>query len=207
MKEKTDAENAALASKLSDKTKDELREAEEIVKKVTDTKLGHDNDEIVLGAGSDKGVAGRKKQGATPLRSGVLGEATAAKAPQREESQEEHEIEVELGSILKRSPIILFSKTYCPHSRRAKDLLIHKYKIVPAPFVVELDTHPLGSRLQDALKTTTGRRTVPNVLVSGRSIGGADEVTELEANGQLMEKIRSMAGKRIMEANLRKAGD
>ena len=48
---------------------------------------------------------------------------------------------------------------------------------------------------------------MPNILVSGRSIGGADEVVELEGKDELMDKIKKMAGKRIMAARLRKAGE
>ena len=70
---------------------------------------------------------------------------------------------------------------------------------MPAPYVEELDLHPLGSALQDALLKTTGRRTVPNVLISGRSIGGGDDVAKLDRDGELEDKIRKMGGKRVME--------
>ncbi|KAI9748168.1 MAG: hypothetical protein M1815_003467 [Lichina confinis] len=120
----------------------------------------------------------------------------------KQETGEEHQVEQELGSILKRSPIIIFSKTYCPHSKRAKAIFLERYKIVPAPFVVELDEHPLGPQLQAELERTTGRRTVPNVLISGKSIGGGDDVAALDARGELVDKVRNMAGRRIMEASL-----
>ena len=140
------------------------------------------------------------------------------------ESKEEHEVEMELNSILKKGPstsksmlcteedkvifvnlwniVIIFSKSYCPFSAKAKRILLEKYTIVPAPYVVELDTHPLGPGLQAALAKSTGRRTVPNVLVSGRSIGGGDDIEALDAGGGLLEKVKGMAGKRIMEAKL-----
>lgn len=118
------------------------------------------------------------------------------------ESKEDHEVEMELNSILKKGPIIIFSKSYCPFSAKAKRILLEKYTIVPAPYVVELDTHPLGPGLQAALAKSTGRRTVPNVLVSGRSIGGGDDIEALDAGGGLVEKVKGMAGKRIMEAKL-----
>ena len=98
--------------------------------------------------------------------------------------------------------VIIFSKSYCPYSAKAKKILLEKYTIVPAPYVVELDTHPLGSGLQIALEKSTGRRTVPNVLVSGRSIGGGDDIQALDDSGGLTDKLKGMAGKRIMEARL-----
>lgn len=139
-------------------------------------------------------------------------------------SKEDHEVEIELNLILKKgpseslqvampaedrllllannTPVIVFSKSYCPHSAKAKRILLEKYTIVPAPYVVELDIHPMGPGLQNALAKSTGRRTVPNVLISGRSIGGGDDIEALDSNGALIEKIKTMGAKRIVEAKL-----
>lgn len=100
------------------------------------------------------------------------------------------------------SLVIIFSKTFCPYSSKAKKILLEKYTIVPGPYVVELDTHPMGKGLQASLEKSTGRRTVPNVLVNGRSIGGGDDIQALDDSGELVDKIKGMAGKRIMEAKL-----
>ncbi|KAH8808212.1 thioredoxin-like protein [Xylogone sp. PMI_703] len=137
--------------------------------------------------GEEKGIAGRKKYS--------TGEE--AQKPVKEETAEEHEVEVELNSILKKSPIIIFSKSYCPHSKRAKHILLDKYDINPAPYVVELDLHEIGTRLQARLAEITGRRTVPNVLVNGKSIGGGDEVAALDESQTLIGTIKDMVGKRV----------
>ncbi|KAL8717418.1 MAG: hypothetical protein Q9225_005332 [Loekoesia sp. 1 TL-2023] len=125
------------------------------------------------------------------------------KKEEKVETEEEHEVEVELNSILKKGPIIIFSKSYCPYSKKAKDILLEKYTIVPTPYVVELDEHRLGPALQAALEKSTGRRTVPNVLINGKSIGGGDDVQKLDLDGELVGKVKGMGGKRIMEAKLR----
>ena len=78
-------------------------------------------------------------------------------------------------------------------------ILLDEYSITPPPYVVELDTHEIGSALQAALQRMTGRRTVPNVLVSGRSIGGGDDVEDLDNESKLKSTILAMAGKRIMK--------
>ncbi|KAL9578157.1 MAG: hypothetical protein Q9212_005896, partial [Teloschistes hypoglaucus] len=75
-----------------------------------------------------------------------------------------------------RAAVIIFSKSYCPDSQKAKNILLEKYLITPSPYVVELDQHRLGPGLQAALQKSTGRRTVPNVLINGKSIGGGDDV-------------------------------
>ena len=75
---------------------------------------------------------------------------------------------------------------------------------MPAPFVVELDEHAMGQQLQTALEKSTGRRTVPNVLINGKSIGGGDDIEALDTSDELINKVTSMGGKRIMEARLTK---
>jgi len=119
------------------------------------------------------------------------------------QDDEDPETKAELNLILKRSPIIIFSKSYCPYSAKAKSILLEKYSITPLPFVVELDKHPTGRKLQDLLAKNTGRSTVPNILINGRSIGGGDEVAALDNNNELVEKIKSLGGKRIMEVILK----
>ena len=104
---------------------------------------------------------------------------------------------------INRVTVIVFSKSYCPYSRRAKGILLEKYTINPAPFVVELDQHPLGQKLQAKLGELTGRRTVPNILVNGVSIGGGDDIAELDTNKGLTEKIKEVGGKKIFDMGLR----
>ncbi|KAE8354463.1 ribosomal protein L6, alpha-beta domain-containing protein [Aspergillus coremiiformis] len=129
-------------------------------------------------------------------------------------TDERTEAKTELNSILKRSPgeylrllltscylLIVFSKSYCPHSARAKSILLDKYSIVPAPYVVELDQHALGQPLQALLAENTGRRTVPNVLVSGRSIGGGDDVAALDKKDELAFTLKKLGGQWIQEVS------
>lgn len=59
--------------------------------------------------------------------------------------------------------------------------------------------HPLGTQLQEVLAGNTGRRTVPNILVNGMTIGGGDEVETLHDTGKLAAKIKTLGGKRVME--------
>ena len=135
----------------------------------------------------------------------------------------EERARVELQSILKKSPIIIFSKSFCPHSKKAKRILLEKYDIVPKPYVVELDkmmekipkykganvededeTVLLGKKVQDLLYTLTGRRTVPNIMISAQSMGGGDEVGNLDLEGGLEERIKKMGGKRIVSVQKHK---
>jgi glutaredoxin len=74
---------------------------------------------------------------------------------------------------------------------------MEKYSITPEPYVVELDIHPQGQALQDQLLETTGQRTVPNIMVNGVSLGGADDITEMDNAGNLVGKIVELGNKRV----------
>ncbi|TVY26872.1 Monothiol glutaredoxin-7 [Lachnellula hyalina] len=179
-----------------------LKEAAQVAKDNANAKAPKpDPPSSILGVGSaaegareEKSVAGRKK-----FTTGEAQEPIKNKV----ETQEDHDIEVELNSILKKSPIIIFSKSYCPHSKRAKDILLEKYIINPAPFVVELDKHELGPRLQAKLAELTGRSTVPNVLINAVSIGGGDDVADLDAKHTLISKVKSLGLGKIVEVRER----
>lgn len=99
--------------------------------------------------------------------------------------------------------VIIFSKSYCPYSKRAKGVLLEKYNITPEPHVVELDLHPLGKQIQERLGKMTGRTTVPNIMINGKSIGGSDEIGELDKDDELVVKIRALGavGGKSVEIN------
>lgn len=104
--------------------------------------------------------------------------------------------------------VIIFSKSYCPYSKRAKGVLLEQYDITPEPHVVELDLHPLGKQIQERLGKMTGRKTVPNIMINGKSIGGSDEIGEMDKNSELVEKIRSLSavGGKSVEIKSRSVG-
>lgn len=80
----------------------------------------------------ERPVAGRKKTGDKVVKAApgkgnddgvakvgnVRGNTHAAK--EHSETDEEHEVELLLNEILKKGPIIVFSKSYCPYSKKAK---------------------------------------------------------------------------------------
>jgi glutaredoxin len=171
------------------------------------------------GAGG-KSVAGRKMMGdhkaahyVSPKDSGDDGVAKvgnvgpqsshAVVGEKEEVSEEEHMVQDTLNDILKKGPIIIFSKSYCPYSKKAKHILLDLYDISPPPYVVELDLHELGHGLQSTLGLMTGRRTVPNVLINGKSIGGGDDIEALDDDDKLVSTVASMGGKRIVKVQRR----
>ncbi|KAG7292181.1 hypothetical protein NEMBOFW57_002216 [Staphylotrichum longicolle] len=187
-----DDDDTALAREMAAR----LRQAEQKAKDNAKAKAPNKPEfpEEVIGVGSSAG--GQKK----PAPKGKPGS-------ELEETEEDREVKAELNAILKKSPIIIFSKSYCPYSKKAKGILLDRYTIEPAPYVVELDKHPLGPKLQAKLGEMTGRKTVPNVMVDGNSIGGGDDIAKMDDEKTLADKITSLSGKRV-EVSLRfqKAG-
>lgn len=172
--------------KVAEAMAERLRAAEQRAKDLANAKapLKPDAPSEVVGIGSSAGGQNKKK-----------GKITSEE--QEDDSEEYHEVTVTLNAMLEKSPFVIFSKTYCPYSKRAKGILLDKYSIEPAPFVVELDEEPLGKQLQAKLGELTGRKTVPNIIINGKSIGGGDEVAELDTRKTLIDKVKSMGGKRV----------
>ncbi|KAI1795579.1 thioredoxin-like protein [Ganoderma leucocontextum] len=95
-----------------------------------------------------------------------------------------YEWDEHLKRLKEQYPLVVFSKTYCPYSKRAKDLLI-SYDMTPPPKVIELNVRSDGPQVQAILARLTGRRTVPNIILKGSSIGGSDDIAKLHDEHRL----------------------
>ncbi|XP_057486289.1 glutaredoxin-C4 [Actinidia eriantha] len=87
--------------------------------------------------------------------------------------------------------IVIFSKSYCPYCRKAKAVFKELNQV---PHVVELDQRDDGWNIQDALSEIVGRRTVPQVFINGKHIGGSDDTVEAYESGELA-KLLGVAAK------------
>ncbi|KAF4778013.1 glutaredoxin [Colletotrichum scovillei] len=186
-----DADDEKLAKDMQGRLKAAEDKAKELANKKSPLKPDAPSD--VVGKGNS--AAGQKKK--EKAANGKEVSETEEEEKKKDESDEEHAVEVELNSILKKSPVIIFSKSYCPYSKKAKALLLEKYSIEPTPYVVELDKHPLGPQLQAFLGEKTGRKTVPNILVNSVSIGGGDDVIELDSQKKLVPRIIDLGQKKV----------
>ncbi|XP_047946540.1 glutaredoxin-C4 [Salvia hispanica] len=82
--------------------------------------------------------------------------------------------------------VVIFSKSYCPYCRRAKGVF---KELKQEPYVVELDERDDGGKIQDALSKIVGRRTVPQVFINGKHLGGSDDTVEAYENGELAKLL------------------
>ncbi|XP_031259183.1 glutaredoxin-C4-like [Pistacia vera] len=82
--------------------------------------------------------------------------------------------------------VVIFSKSYCPFCRRAKAVFKELNQV---PHVIELNERADGSNIQDALLEIVGRRTVPQVFINGKHIGGSDDTVEAYESGKLAKLL------------------
>jgi glutaredoxin 3 len=74
----------------------------------------------------------------------------------------------------------IYTTPICPYCHRAKRLLERK----GVPFT-EVDLWQEPGRREEMLRRANGRRTVPQIFIDDRSIGGSDELHALESRGEL----------------------
>ncbi|KAL1600674.1 Glutaredoxin [Paraconiothyrium brasiliense] len=76
-------------------------------------------------------------------------------------------------SIIDENPVAVFSKSYCPYCRAAKQLLSDSGAKF---YAIELDQVDDGSAIQSSLADITGQSTVPNIFIGQQHIGGNSEL-------------------------------
>ncbi|BGP44096.1 hypothetical protein JCM10450v2_008313 [Rhodotorula kratochvilovae] len=103
-------------------------------------------------------------------------------------------LEVQLERMVRRVPVVVFSKTTCPYSKRAKERL-KDLDLYPAVHVVEVDLRPDMPQLKGLLKRRTNHSTWPSIIIGSRSIGGSDDLERLLASGELGEMLEEVGVK------------
>ncbi|PWZ03586.1 hypothetical protein BCV70DRAFT_197788 [Testicularia cyperi] len=85
--------------------------------------------------------------------------------------------------------LTVFSKSYCPYSKKAKALLTS----FNATFTVyEVDLRPDAEYLQPLLAKLTDHQTYPTILVQDRLLGGSDDLADLDKLGALKSVLESV---------------
>ena len=54
----------------------------------------------------------------------------------------------------------------------------------------EMDKESDGAEMQNTLEKMTGQRSVPNIFINGKHIGGCDTVVGLHKSGKLQELLK-----------------
>lgn len=74
----------------------------------------------------------------------------------------------------------LYSSMFCGYCHRAKQLLKER-----GVEFTEIDVGCCDKRRAEMIERAGGRRTVPQIFIEGRHIGGCDELCALDRNGGL----------------------
>ncbi|RDA83022.1 hypothetical protein CP532_0092 [Ophiocordyceps camponoti-leonardi (nom. inval.)] len=92
-----------------------------------------------------------------------------------------------MEKLMDDNNVLVFSKSYCPYCKATKQALD---KLNADYLAIELDIESDGSAMQDAVEQLTGQRTVPNVLIQRKHIGGNSDIQALVSNGKLAELLQ-----------------
>jgi len=96
-----------------------------------------------------------------------------------------------IEQLVNTHEVMIFSKSYCPWCKRTKQL----FEEMGIEFhALELDQiGEIGKQIQTQLAEVTGQRTVPNVWIKGKFIGGFDVTQRLKDEGQLLKLLNREA--------------
>jgi glutaredoxin 3 len=75
--------------------------------------------------------------------------------------------------------IIMYVKSWCPYCERARSLFKAKGVVYQ-----EIDIESQPEQREEMIRRS-GRRTVPQIFIGSRYIGGSDDIHELDAAGGL----------------------
>jgi len=90
--------------------------------------------------------------------------------------------------IIDDNAVAVFSKSYCPYCKATKALLS---EMGAKFYAIELDQVDDGAAIQDALQNMTNQRSVPNVFIGKKHIGGN---SDLQAQKDQLPTLLKQAG-------------
>ncbi|KAH9043676.1 thioredoxin-like protein [Lactarius hengduanensis] len=89
-----------------------------------------------------------------------------------------------VNQTIAQNRVVIFSKSYCPYCKRAKDLFTTAFPGVEVK-VLELDIRDDGPEIQGYLLQLTDQRTVPNIFINQKHIGGNDKLQALHKTDEV----------------------
>lgn len=82
--------------------------------------------------------------------------------------------------------VVMYSTQICPFCMRAEHLL--KNRGVEHIEKIMIDQHP--DKMQEMMQRT-GRRTVPQIFIGDRHVGGFDDLSELDMEDELLPLLEA----------------
>ncbi|BAO37680.1 glutaredoxin-1 [Kluyveromyces marxianus] len=95
--------------------------------------------------------------------------------------------------LINSSKIFVAAKTYCPYCQATLKTLFDDKKVnKDIATVLQLNELDDGAEIQDALLEISGQRTVPNIYINGKHIGGNSDLQELNSSGELDKLLAAL---------------
>jgi glutaredoxin 3 len=80
--------------------------------------------------------------------------------------------------------VTLYLSDWCPYCQRAKNLLNEKHVVFNE---INVDEDP---KLREEMMARSARRTVPQIFIGDKHVGGFDELYALDGSGELDRLIQ-----------------
>ena len=82
--------------------------------------------------------------------------------------------------------VTLYVSDWCPYCQRAKGLLAQKNIVFTE---IDVEERP---KLREEMIARSNRRTVPQIFIGDRYVGGCDDLFELDRSGELDRLIQGV---------------
>jgi glutaredoxin 3 len=82
----------------------------------------------------------------------------------------------------------IYTTQFCPYCFRAKRLLQER-----GVEFTEIDVMMDGARRKEMMERAGGRRTVPQIFINGKHVGGSDELSVLDREGKLKPMLEAVS--------------
>uniref|UniRef100_A0A671KIF5 thioredoxin-disulfide reductase (NADPH) n=1 Tax=Sinocyclocheilus anshuiensis TaxID=1608454 RepID=A0A671KIF5_9TELE len=96
------------------------------------------------------------------------------------------QIRSKIKELIDANQVLVFSKSFCPFCVKVKELFKELNVKCNA---IELDLMEDGTNYQDLLHEMTGQKTVPNVFINKKHIGGCDKTMKAHNDGVLQKLL------------------
>ncbi|XP_016364785.1 thioredoxin reductase 3 isoform X1 [Sinocyclocheilus rhinocerous] len=96
------------------------------------------------------------------------------------------QIRSKIKELIDANQVLVFSKSFCPFCVKVKELFKELNVKCNA---IELDLMEDGTNYQDLLHEMTGQKTVPNVFINKKHIGGCDKTMKAHKDGVLQKLL------------------
>lgn len=80
---------------------------------------------------------------------------------------------------MSRPPIVVYTTGWCPYCQRARTLLSNR-----GLEYTEIDVDD-DAKLREEMIARSGRRTVPQIFIGDKHVGGCDDLYALDDSGEL----------------------